>query len=63
MLVALEEMRGEHVFSIELLDVDACAMWGALYGERVPVLTLADEEICHYYLDVAKVREVLGRFR
>lgn len=63
MLVALETLRGGHDFYVEVMDVDTRPEWVDRYDERVPVLKLADEEICHYFLDTAKVREVLGRFR
>jgi hypothetical protein len=63
MLATLEDLRSEHNFAVEVVDVDSRPEWQDLYGEFIPVLALADEEICHYFLDMAKVREVLGRFR
>ena len=63
MLAALEDLRSEHEFAVAVMDVDTCPEWLDVYGEFIPVLTLAGEEICHYFLDMAKVREVLGRFR
>lgn len=64
MLAALQAMRGEHDFDVEVRNVDACsAELIDRYDQLVPVLALGDEEICHYFLDAAKVREVLGRFR
>jgi hypothetical protein len=63
MLAALEALRGQHVFSVEVLDVDSRPDWVERYDQLVPVLTLGNEEICHYFLDTAKVREVLSRFR
>jgi hypothetical protein len=63
MLAALEAMRGEFDFAVEVLDVDADPELVRRYDELVPVLALDDEVICHYFLDAAKVREVLGRFR
>ncbi len=63
MLAVLEDLRSEHDFAVEVLDVDSRPEWQDLYGKFIPVLTLADEEICHYFMDMAKVREVLGRFR
>jgi len=64
MLAALEALRGEpgvpH-FDIEVVDVDADAMLEAKYNELVPVLVDgAGGELCHYFLDAAKVREYLG---
>lgn len=62
MLAALNALRGEHDFDVEVRDVDADPAWVERYDELVPVLLLGDEELCHYFLDAAKVREVLGRF-
>lgn len=60
MLAALENRRGEHDFTIESRDVDSRPEWVALYDERVPVLMLGDTEICHYFLDVEKLRAALA---
>ena len=66
MLAALEALRDEHVvaaFDIVVVDVDADLALEEKYDELVPVLTDAGgEELCHYFLDVAKVREYLGGF-
>lgn len=63
MLAALLDLRGEHDFDVGVLDVDACPDKLERYDELVPVLEFDGAEVCHYFLDVAKVREVLGRFR
>jgi thioredoxin reductase (NADPH) len=63
MLAALQALRGEHEFSVEVMDVDANPDWVVRYDQLVPVLVLGNEEICHYFLNTAKVREVLSRFR
>ncbi len=63
MLAVLEDLRGALGFGIEVRDVDAAALWRECYGPRVPVLMLGEEEICHYFLDLPKLREVLRRFR
>jgi len=63
MLAALETLRGEFDFAVEVVDIDACPEKLADYDTLVPVLTCAGEEICHYFLEPAKVREVLRRFR
>ena len=64
MLAALEALRGEpgvpH-FDIVVLDVDADPVLEARYNELVPVLVDGEgRELCHYFLDAAKVREYLG---
>lgn len=64
LLAALEAFRGEFQFSVEVLDVDSDPVLEAKYDELVPVLTDQDgNELCHYFLDAAKVREYLSRFR
>lgn len=61
MLAALEPLRSEFSFDIELVDVDADAALVAKYDELVPVLVAEGNELCHYFLDASKVREYLGR--
>jgi len=63
MLAALEALRGEFSFILEVFDVDADAALEAKYDELVPVLVANGEELCHYFLDEPKVREYLARFR
>jgi thioredoxin reductase (NADPH) len=67
MLVALEALRAEpgmQDFGIEVLDVDADPELEAKYNELVPVLVDGEgRELCHYFLDAAKVREYLSTFR
>jgi len=67
MLAALEVLRGgagvAH-FGIEVVDVDADPELEAKYNELVPVLVDGEgRELCHYFLDEAKVREYLSAFR
>ncbi len=65
MLAALEALRGQpgvRPFAIDVLDVDADPRLEAMYDELVPVLEDADgRELCHYFLDTAKVREYLNK--
>jgi glutaredoxin len=63
MLAALEALRGEFSFSVEVVDVDSDPALEAKYDELVPVLEAGGRELCHYFLDVAKVREYLGGIR
>ena len=64
MLAALEALRGEPgiaFFDIEVVDVDADPALEAKYDELVPVLVDGEgRELCHYFLDAARVREYLG---
>ncbi len=63
MLAALEALRGEFSFDVDVVDVDADPELEAKYDELVPVLTAGDRELCHYFLDTAAVREYLADFR
>ena len=64
MLAALESLRGEFVFEVAVVDVDTNPALEARYDELVPVLAAKDgAELCHYFLDVPKVREYLARFQ
>ena len=50
-------------FEFEVLDVDADVLLEQRYSERVPVLLYAGVELCHYFLDEAKVRDLLREIR
>ncbi len=64
MLAALEALRGEFVFEVMVVDVDADPVLEAKYDELVPVLARGDGgELCHYFIDLPKVREYLARFQ
>jgi hypothetical protein len=63
LLAALEGLRGEYAFDIEILDVDADPELEAKYDELVPVLAANGAELCRYRFDEIKVREYLARFR
>lgn len=60
MLTALEALRGEFAFDVEVLDVDLDPVLEAKYNELVPVLEADGHELCHYFLDVEKVRAYLA---
>ena len=61
MRLAAEPLLEE--FGVDLLWVDADADPGleVRYGERVPVLLHGETELCHYFMDVAKVRDYLSK--
>lgn len=56
MLAALEPLRAQYGFEIEVVDVDADPALEARFGELVPVLWADGRELCHYHLDAAAVR-------
>ena len=53
-------LASELGFSVEILDVDADPELETRFNELVPVLLHEGVELCHYVLDVAKVRDYLG---
>jgi thiol-disulfide isomerase/thioredoxin len=63
MLAALEALRSEFSFEVEVVDVDSDPALEAKYDELVPVLSAGDRQLCHYFLDGPAVREYLGDFR
>jgi len=60
---ALAPLSAEFGVALEVLDVDADPVLLALYDELVPVLLHDGEELCHYFLDVGKVRDHLDALR
>lgn len=60
---ALIPLAVEFGVKVEVLDVDAAPELEALYNELVPVLLHEGTELCHYFLDDAKVRDYLGKIR
>ena len=66
MLAALENLRAEFDFSVEVIDVDADAALVERYDELVPVLVgqrlgKPEQQLCHYFLDLPVVRDFLTR--
>ncbi len=70
MLAALENLRAEFDFSVEVIDVDADAALVERYDELVPVLVgqragqqggQQEHQLCHYFLDLPVVRDFLTR--
>lgn len=64
MLEALQTLRDNYSFSIEVIDVDADDSLVALYDELVPVLVAKKDktkpvQLCHYFLDEIKVKAFL----
>jgi len=63
MLAALESLRGEFGFAVDVVDVDSDAALEQRFGTLVPVLVHAGTELCHYHLDAGKVRAYLVKIR
>jgi thioredoxin reductase (NADPH) len=63
MEAALAPIADEYGAAVEVIDVDKEESLEQRWGELVPVLLHGGEEICHYFLDEAAVREVLAKIR
>ena len=63
MELALGPLAKEFGASVAVLDVDADPALVAKYDELVPVLLHGETELCHYFLDEAKIREYLAGIR
>ncbi len=63
MEVALAPVAAEFGVGVAVVDVDADPVLEAKYDELVPVLLHGEVELCHYFLDAAKVREYLAEIR
>ena len=63
MFAALSPLRSEFGFALELIDIDSDPQLERRFDTLVPVLTHAATELCHYRLDVRKVRAYLAKFR
>ena len=61
MIAGLRAMQARRQFELEIIDVDSDPALEARFGEFVPVLTGAGNELCHYHLDAAKVNEYLSK--
>ena len=60
MRAALEPLLAEFGAQVVVIDIDADPLLEASYNELVPVLVCDGVELCHYHLDVARVRAALA---
>ncbi len=60
---ALLPLTAEFEVVVRELDVDSDSELVSRYDELVPVLLHGETELCHYHLDVAKVRDYLSEIR
>lgn len=61
MIAALKTFQGRFSFEIVVRDVDAEEGLAAEWGDLVPVLLADESELCHYFLDEAKLLAYLSR--
>lgn len=50
-------------FDVEWVDVDSSPELVSQFGDKVPVLLLNAEELCHYFFDPERVEAALQRWR
>jgi glutaredoxin len=48
-------------FEVHEVDISADPRLHARYGERIPVVEVDGEEVCHFVVDLEAVRARLGR--
>jgi thioredoxin reductase (NADPH) len=63
MELALRPIVEEFGVELNILDVDEDPELEARYIEWVPVLVHEGVELCHYFLETAKVRDYLSKIR
>lgn len=55
----IEAIRKTIPFDFEIVDVDSDASFQTSYGERIPVVTLNGKVISQFYVDSARLRELI----
>ena len=60
MMDQLRSIQDEYGFRLEIIDIEKHADLLGKYGELVPVLVYDTQEICHYFLDLERLRAVLN---
>lgn len=58
---AVSELAAELNFITEIIPIDNNAELEQDYGQRVPVLMMADNMICEYFLDKAALIQALAK--
>ena len=65
MILALQNLQKQVSFDFQVINIDSNPELIALYGEKIPVLVSSadNQEICHYFLDLAALDDYLDKFR
>jgi thiol-disulfide isomerase/thioredoxin len=67
MILALKNLQEQVSFDFQVIDIDSNPELVALYGEKIPVLVFLinhqEQEICHYFLDLAAFDDYLAKIR
>ncbi|MHC8597624.1 glutaredoxin family protein [Arenicellales bacterium IMCC55707] len=54
----LSSLQNDHPFALEVRDVDRDLDWAEKFDDKVPVLFWGDQEICRYFLDLVKFKDI-----
>ena len=60
MIERLLELKQRFDLELDLVDIDDDPRLARIYGERVPVLSVAGHAICQYFLDESALRNALS---
>ncbi len=63
MVRALERVRADTPFILEVVDIEDNPELEERFGKRVPVLLINGEEVCHYHLDLRVLSAYLTKIR
>ena len=65
MILALQNLQVQVSFDFQVIDIDSDQELVARYGDKIPVLLspFTNQEICHYFLDLAALDDYLAKFR
>lgn len=65
MILALQNLQAQVSFDFQVIDIDTDPELVARYGAKIPVLLspLTNQEVCHYFLDLAALDDYLSKFR
>ncbi len=59
-MMALADLLGERAAAVQVIDIDSDPELTRKYGNRIPVLTVDDDFVCAYRLDIERVLRFLG---
>ncbi len=60
MMQAVAQLQPHYQFSLNVVDIDADSYLQLRYGDRVPVLAVAEQELCHYHFNKEIVLKYLS---
>lgn len=65
MILALRNLQAQVSFTFQVIDIDFDPELITRYRDKIPVLmsSHSNQEICHYFLDLAALDDYLAKFR